>query len=258
MNDVINTLRNHYYNAIVNCSDLEQLKKELPSGDYFNFFELMDGIIGALSNYLKEWENLDDDFSKEELEEIKLLRKKIELCIERKEKVQEEVNQQTSNLEESRNIVFASTSSGNNYFLSDLKDIPQEYYQDIINSLNVLVSEEISSNIQKNRSMTNSTVLKGIHEIKEYQVRLYYQLVGKGTNIIFINGVRIKKDNFSRLDREFPADRKEKTAFQLNTLKNSSNDKDYIDKICQQNKIILDDVFKYLEENKRGVKKNGK
>ena len=69
---------------------------------------------------------------------------------------------------------------------------------------------------------------------------------------------RMKKDTVSRLDIEEPADRKSKTEKEYKKIRQQIKDPAQKQKIILQNNEVRDKVLAYLEENKRGVKKNGK
>ena len=249
----INSLREHYYLAISKCTDLEEVKRQLPTGDFINFNDLIDGIISCLESDLEEWNSLGNDLSSEELQEVELLRTKISLCEERKKSVNAEVDDE-KRVERSynRNIIFAETKMGNCYLFEDVKDIDPSFYGEIIDLLYKLLDGNIIDNKEKNRQLGNDKNVKGVREVKGFKVRLYYQFLGKGTDILYVIGAKVKKDNFSRKDREFVGDRKNKTDLQFNNLRNSATNKELIEEIVSKNEVLLDSILSYLDEHKRG------
>ena len=70
------------------------------------------------------------------------------------------------------------------YLEEDLKDIPEEYYIDIIECLESLKNGFTENNEIKGKSLKNNARLKGLHEIKKFKIRIGY--LNLDSNLTFI------------------------------------------------------------------------
>ena len=139
MNDSTQTLRDNYYESLL-YMDIKEFKGKLPEFRYATFETIIYGLMKKINERIETLEeeiNSNIDFVEyvEELEmEIKSLQEKIEVCkelVEQYKKVDLEVEEEKPKI----NLVFATTKSGNICFGNDLKNIPEEYYDSVIESL---------------------------------------------------------------------------------------------------------------------------
>lgn len=59
-------------------------------------------------------------------------------------------------------MIFAKTTFGNTYLERDLRDIPLEYYDKVLSTLDTLESGDIGSNVEKARQLVNNEKLFGL------------------------------------------------------------------------------------------------
>ena len=53
LNDVLNNLRNNYFNAILELNDETDIINSLPEPEYENFFPIVNGLIERLNEKIK-------------------------------------------------------------------------------------------------------------------------------------------------------------------------------------------------------------
>ena len=53
LNDVLNNLRNNYFNAILELNDESDIINSLPEPEYENFFPIVNGLIERLNEKIK-------------------------------------------------------------------------------------------------------------------------------------------------------------------------------------------------------------
>lgn len=156
-------LRNSYFEAIVLLQNEEDILDSLPSPEYQSFFPLMEGLISKQVSECKEFQQLGDEA--DILEEVANLKKKIAICHQRVEQVKNQVKEdslESQNSHPKRHLIFAKTTFGNTYLERDLRDIPLEYYDKVLSTLDTLESGDIGSNVEKARQLVNNEKLFGL------------------------------------------------------------------------------------------------
>lgn len=81
--EILENLRNSFYESILLLQDEQDIIESLPAPDFQSFFPLMEGLISKLVAECKEFQSLGDD--PYVLEEVELLKKKIDICKNRVE-----------------------------------------------------------------------------------------------------------------------------------------------------------------------------
>ena len=180
--ETIEILRNQYYEAIQLLQDEEDIKNALPQPEFTSFFQIMYGLIEKLSlvekELIKELNKIDNqdkemlEYLKEELELNNFKKSLCEKLI--REAMKEEQEEEIAEKGSPKNLIFATTGRGKVYLEEDLKDIPEEYYVEIIECLESLKNGFIESNEVKGKSLKNNARLKGLHEIKKFKIRVGY------------------------------------------------------------------------------------
>lgn len=168
--------------------DLEKLKKLkkytkenildiLPSIDNYNFDRVLCRIIAEYTKEMKEIREFiitdGNDFNKQDLEvlkeEILDINNKRDILIEILNTTYEESNEE---LEESNKLIFVPIKgSGKIRALEDVKDIPQEEYEEFIE-----LFESIKNGTFKGfKRFVNNNSLNGALEVRGFQKRILYQ-----------------------------------------------------------------------------------
>lgn len=209
----------------------------LPDPFFSNYDKIMNTIITAIDKEIKFYEDYKDENSYEDV--IFDLERKKGICETYIE------NNRIDNLKENefvndkvvRNLVFASDSNNENYFLNDLSNIPKEYY-DIFYSLFMQISSGIDSLDKKK----NTRYIKGIHTAKDDKARIDYKFLAKG--IIYIMGARYIDDE--KMDKTSFIKRNNLLEDQFESLKNRFKDDNYKSSFLEDNLLEIQKVFDFF------------
>jgi len=257
--DNIEILRQNYYEAINLLQDEQDIINALPTNDFQNFFPLIIGLIAKLE---VELQKLKDELSSSQNEhkqliryineEIEITNKKISIC----QKKLEEAKKEETTIEEFgkrpiKNIVFATTPSDNVCLENDLKVIPEEFYQEIIDMLEMLENGITENNaIQAHSFNSSHQKLYGCHEVKAFKIRVIYKILSSDTVYILLAKLK-KSDNDSR-DREEIVVRANNQNHQYELLKEQLKNPQIKDTIIKEHRKILTNIYDYLNKKKRG------
>lgn len=249
-------LRKKYYEAIVLLEDKEDILNALPKPEYPNFFLIIENLINHIETEIIELENLlkeklDEQLKKEIEFEIKTLLRKKRICIELKERATQEEKQEEESKNVPKNIVFATTNSGNVCIKNDIKNFPEEYYEDIIYLLEkIRLGIEEDNNEKAKKMRTVNKKMNGIHEVKGFKVRIFYKRLSTDTVYVFM--AKMKKSNNDRLERTSVIERMTQLRNQYEKLKKKITIQSEKEKIISTNETILTDIYNFLNKNKRG------
>ena len=262
MNEKIIELRKQYYYSVLSVSS-EMLYSILPSPSFTNFLDIMKGVIESLDeeilHYSKELRaTLDEEDKQLYINELEELQKKRKIC----EKIlsdyytisTEEIVDESKKI----NIIFGVTPSGSIAFLNDLKrNIDEHYYEEIIELLDQLENGELVNNQEKVRRFnSNNNKLSGLMELKGFQIRLLFRQLPK--NIIYIDMVRIKKDDRVTKDFQEPIRRMTLLTQDFESKKRRIKNNDKVDELIIEGEEMLATVKHFLEESlKKRRGKNG-
>ena len=254
--DNIENLRQKYYESIILLQNKQDILDALPQPDYRNFFQLITGLIERLDRERitleQELEFSDNDMKEYIKEEIKNLLLKKEICNEllqhakENESIEEEPETNTR-----KNIIFATTESGNICIENDIKALPEEYFEEVITMLQNLQNGIEENNQEKAKTMTTvNKKMAGIHSVKEFKVRLYYKRLSSDTVYALI--VRMKKSDNDALDRKEAIRRATQRQKQYLQLKNKIKDPETKTQLIAEHEQIMSNLCNYLSKNKRG------
>lgn len=251
--DRIESLRKKYYESISLLQNKEDIENALPRPEYENFFPLIAGLISMLEKELVlTQEMLQDNPEMREYieEEISLIKLKLDICNNLLHKANEDkqIEEEAINAQK-KNIIFATTDSGNVCIESDLKGISEEYLQAVEDSLIQLQEGVIEENIEKGKSMTNNAKLSKVHELKPFKVRIFYKILSPDT--VYVLMVKMKKSNNALRDRREIEERVEQRTKQYEQLKMQIKDPIMKEKLISQNKEYLDRILGHIEQKKR-------
>ncbi len=252
-------LRNQYYESIKLLTNKEDIIDALPKPEYKSFFPIISGLIQTLSKEIEELKVLISDEKEEEVkeylqDELNIIKMKETICIDLYKKAQKEkTTGDDFEKTQQKNIIFAKTASGNVYLQKDLKDIPEEYYQSIRECIEKIESGYKEENPEKAKAFTTiNSKLVGLHEIKEFKLRVIYKILDKDTAYILL--ARMKKDNCESLDRDEMINRSENTDKEYQRLKREIENKDKKEKLIEEHKEIKENIFEYIKTRGRGKK----
>lgn len=254
--DRIENLRKQYYESIKLLQDEQDILNALPQPEYENFFQLISGIIKMLESELKEnqqeLENeLDPEMKEYIQDEIKLIQFKINVCSNLLQKgLEDEKIEEEALSTPKKNIIFATTDSGNICIENDLKDIPEEYLQSVEDSLRQLQEGFVEENIEKGKSMTNNAKLSKVHELKPFKTRIFYKILSQDT--VYVLMIKMKKSNNALRDRREIEERVDQRSKQYERFKKEIKEPKRKQELIEQNQEILDRILGNIEHKKRG------
>ncbi len=251
--DNLENLRNSFYESILLLQDEQDIMESLPAPEFQSFFPLMEGLISKLVEECMEFQSLGDE--PDILEEVELLKKKIDICKNRVESVKRQVLEDSIKNQAScskRHLIFAKTTFGSTFLQRDLKDIPNEYYDKVLAALETLEFGDFSSNTEKVRQLTNNKKLFGLYEIKEFKIRLIYRVLDG--DMVYVLQTRMKKDDNSSLDQRDLINRSRNTSDEFKVLKESVQDPYKRDLLIMEHDSIRNDIVSELEAGKRDGK----
>ena len=258
----IEQLRKKYYESIILLQNEQDIIEALPKPEYGNFFEIIKGLVERMDKELESLqleyqilEPTENDMKEYIEEEIKMLMFKKNICSDLLSKGKEEelLSEQTEQ-KIAKNIIFATTNSGNIFLENDIKTLPEEYYEPIIQKLQDLQNGVEENNTEKARAMRSvNKKMAGIHELKDFKVRLFYKRLSKDT--VYVIMVRMKKSTNEAKDRKEVIDRSSKINNQYEGLKKQIKDPTKKQELILKHEQILSELYDYL--NKKSEVNNG-
>lgn len=256
--DRIVELRKQFYESIRLLQTEQDILNALPQPEYDNFFPLITGIIGFLEADLTEAKQELQQISptdyemKEYIEsEINLILFKKQTCTSLLEKgIQDKTIEEEAEQTPQKNIIFATTESGNICLENDLKGIPEEYLEAVEILLKRLQEGLNERNPEKAKSFTTvDKKMTKIHELKDFKVRLFYKNLSSDT--VYVLMVRMKKSNNDALDRKEIIDRASQRKNQFEQLKSWIKDPQKKEELVQEHAEFLNKILGHLQYNKR-------
>jgi len=235
----------YYKIQIDNCEDLNILETLLPKRTTENFNEIMDCILLSLLEEEMEYrklyyecgESLENEV--EALEYVELLRKKFKIIKnyrDHKEVIENKV-------EEIKNrLVFLTTTYGNICALSDIKDIPESNYEDILKLLNSIIDGTFKNAKTFNLFGTNRIV----SEVKGFKQRICFDKLE--SDIYIINSIFIKKSDNGLSYRNSLVIRDNLYRNMENEIKDKLKGPDR-EKFLEENALITDEIINILKNN---------
>ena len=244
-----------YFNYLSESSvDMQEFIDEFPKMEYANFLNLTAGILSDIDIEIKKY---TDGLTVEEQEELNdfseylLLLEKKRYTLNKRKEYMDIIQEQEANLEETyRNIIFATTPSGNVCLEQDLKDIDLENYDKFLEALTRLRNNDRNFSSEKQKPMVGKNVCRGLYEIKAFQFRLIYMIVNKDTVLAIMAEDKIKDTSSKKKTRQ-PAQRKELVESQVKYYQELLKNEDEKEKIIAQNDAIYDELVDILSKGRR-------
>lgn len=252
--DNFNEARLSYYKTVLAIENEKDLDLLLPASSSDNYQEILQGYIDILTIEIKEYMDLVDNEKSLELkemflEELQQLKFKLILCeiklnsfLQNAEQVEEKIDPLVK-----RNIIFGLSPSGNVAAFNDIKRIDEHYYQTILELLDQLESGLLTNNqevIKKFNSSNNK--LQGLLEIKGFQIRIICRLLPE--NMIYIDMIRVKKDDRVTKDFKEPINRSKLLAKDYDLVRRRIKEKDRVEELIIEGQQTLNEVREYLKE----------
>ena len=119
-------------------------------------------------------------------------------------------------------LLLARSSLGNVMVekqIEDIEKLKDERYASLVSLVEKLANGDTNFNSEKQKGLTNNESIRGIYELKDYQVRLIYMRESGYTVVI---GAGIKKDDNSLKYRESLANMKRKSEDYRRKIRNGT------------------------------------
>lgn len=131
----------------------------------------------------------------------------------------------------------------------DLKDLPQEYYECVFDSLEQLRGGYEENNAENGKALKSNRKLSGLHEIKPFKVRVVYRNLSP--DVVYVLMAKMKKSNNSKKDREDLINRKDQTDGEFENLSKMIEDEEVLQELIDDNAVIYDRITKVIKEKGR-------
>ena len=197
----------YYYDNMMN--ELKDAKEDdikdiiysnLPVVENKDYSNLIRRIVLELVKEKYEYEELKNDEDEDTIKELSEEQKKIDDIINIiREHATSYTNEEQQVISKKKNkLIFLETFSGSIYVEGDLASIDQEYYGDFKELL-----ESIEDGTFKNvkRFASNHNTLKGITEVKGFQVRIVFDKIDNDTYIIIDAFIKKTDRNLGYLEQ---------------------------------------------------------
>ncbi len=249
----------NYYQAILLLTDEDDILHSLPYPIFEEFYPVMNGLIEILNNEKQELTEeilteTDSDMLLLYKNELKILEFKIQVCKKRLEmarEVDKEEEQGFSNTDKVK-LVFAKTTSNRVYFIEDLKHIDRSEYGDVLGALSRLEDGNSLGNSEQGKHLSESKLLRGIKEAKQFQIRILYKKLAPG--IIYVMQVLQKKTDMDNGIRNDMATRNNNTSVEYKFLLDRVHDEQFLQNLIEENEIILSEINSILNSSKKEVR----
>ncbi len=250
------------FSALSKLKNPEDINREFPSISNYSSYDLLEALSKAFTDELYEYESNRDEYTGEELSElyeieVSILKLKIDLCQKRMKDIKElekEKKEIIESDEEKKTIIFAKSSAGNRLAVKDISKISDENYNDLKFALEYLSTDKGEGNPEIRKKMATNSNFSDIYETKKFQMRVYYQILGK--NIYYVIGVLQKKDDLSHEMRTFIDNRKkitQKEKEKLTELFKKTDPESVMmqQQIIDENEEVFNDILEMVEERKK-------
>lgn len=252
--DNIEQLRENYYTAIKCLQNEKDIIEALPSLEYNSFFLIMTNLIDRLKKEQVDLQSMLQEANEDDMhvyieEELKMCMLKISVCDRLYQEGLNIQNIEQESVYSKKHLIFAKTDTGNIYLEKDLKDISEEYYETVLECLNRIENNYQENNVEKARAFVNNPKLSGLHEMKEFKIRVIYKILTPDCVYIILS--RMKKDNNALIDREAVLNRNKQIEKQYQRLKKDLLDENKKNEIINENELIKENIFNIINNSKR-------
>lgn len=254
--DKLVNLREQYFRAILATETEEELYTFLPDIVFSNFYDLMRGIIQSLMKEIEAYERFakeDEELRNSWLMEVTKLKEKLSIC-ENVLKASYVTVEKTQEVDKSKktNIIFGINPSGNVAFMNDLRKNVDSHYYPAVDEMLTSLENGTLTNIEKFTSI--DAKLQGLFKAKAYQLRIFFRQLPN--NMIYIDMIRVKKDDWSIKDKQDPTKRYALLNSDFEAVKRRLKNNDRVEELIIESQEIMSQIREHLEKNTLGRKNN--
>ncbi|MFI3307410.1 MAG: hypothetical protein R3Y21_02465 [Mycoplasmatota bacterium] len=197
---VYSSIAINLFQQIIYGQDLEVIVKLLPDYSDTNYEQLKQELLGLLEEEYDKLISYANALDGEESEEVYQMAYYIDYLASHLEnyfgKIDNNIVTETKVDAIPRNLLFAKNGNGEPLIYSDIEDVPQEYRYRVRNLMIKLKSGLEFSGESEIRILTNNKKMDKIVEIKLFNVRITYRVLGN--NNFLITNIILKKDQNSK------------------------------------------------------------
>ena len=143
-------------------------------------------------------------------------------------------------------VVFAKNKAGNvivSKHLKEIQDYGDDKYETVMGLFERLVGGDTDFNAEKQKPLTSSNKLKGVYELKDFQLRLFYM---RENEYVVVIGACVKKDDNDLRYRDGVENMKKQSEKYRQAIRNGKLD---MEKEMADAQEYLDQLF---QDKKRG------
>ena len=192
-----------YFNSYITSLlelDIEDIESSLPSSKEDGYMDFLKNAISYINKEIKSNEELKSEST--DLEDISFIEKEIEKLEKVRlllaEKLEITLDNNITIPVSNKHLIFLMTNASNPCIEKDLKDIPKEYAESLLDLFYRLESfGEDSANFNDIlcKKLTGNKEFKDVFEMKNFKVRLFFMQLDKDTVLVIM--AKIKNQNTS-------------------------------------------------------------
>ena len=245
---------NRYINSLLEM-DIDDFTSSLPDSMQDGYIDLLNNIGVYIDGEISSAYELYNESS---VKEKALLKPQIDDLIKRKNIINVLISSKILNDSElmptgRKNVVFLETSMGKNCILQDSKSIADENMSSLITAIDILKKYEFDP---RKHDQSKNRMLKGfkdVFEIKEGNIRLFYQFLGNDSVIALMTTEKkgmSPKAIYNSLDKRI-----KNNSSIINGYKEMIKDDDSKRQLIETSSLKYDEVMNALYEKARGIKR---
>ncbi len=239
------------YDNFMSGNEFEYIKSLFPKFNDDSYFNIKNDLIDLVSDYLNEIYNIieEDDNNHEFFIESQKYEKILNQIFDYFENQENGTTEQDHSQVHKINIFYSNSPGGNCYVLEDLKQFDETSKESFVKLLNKLLYARFSTNPSQQKKLRNNNSLKGVFELKAYNVRLIYKHLGNN-NYYVMQALR-KSDHTEREIVENVVTRDRICTNQFKFIQNNLNNNEVISNIILENDDITETLNNYGYKNKK-------
>ena len=246
---------NSYVASLLNLETIEEFIASLPSSSQDGYHEFITNLISYVNNEIKSSEELKSEGSVgEDLESELLKLNQIRSILVEKLSIFEDDKTLSPG---KKNIIFLTTSADKACALSDIKDIPGEYAESVIDLVDRLENfgGETKFDDSSCKKLSFDNRFKDVFELKNFKVRLYFKMIDFDSVVVLM--IAYKTQNNPKTIKETLESRvRMPVVFGSRTLKLDKIKKDLLDenlksKMIKEHSLIKEELKEQLKRKIR-------
>lgn len=243
---------NNYASALLSLDTMKEIEESLPKDSQSGYLEFMNELLAYIEEEIST--NIEVRVSINDDADIEYLDSEIEKLEKVKNIVQNKINSIEQIPSSNLNIIFLNSEAGNPFIFRDLKSIPEEYYDSLLELFEGLKHIDFSLGVSdarlKNYSANND--LRNVLEYKIFKLRLFFRMLSDNT--ILLMQASYKTQTNPKLIKETLESRNTLANKYIDKLKSDLNDPEKSLQLIEENSKIEEEFLQYLKANKRGSK----